>query len=390
MRDTPVCKSTWAAMAGVLALTGMQPALAGEAGGPQAAASVPAWVSNVTFKGDLRYRHEQIDQQYADRRGRDRLRMRAGFVARVNDTVQAEVALATSEGNDPRSSNQTLTGANSRKDIFLDLAYVEWQPVSGWKLSAGKMKYPWFRPGQNALFDSDVNPEGLAAAWAKGQFFASSWYQILQERSAAAESKLGGLQLGWKPEVGPGKLTLAAGLFDFMDVRRRAPFHAGNAYGNSTTGTGCLDGATQCLLSDYNLIEVVAEYTLPVAGRPLMFHADYFVNEAAATAHDSAWSAGLQYGKAAEPRSWEIGYFLQQADKDGVFSQYTDSDVGAGNTDYRAHVLRGGYALARNWTVNLTLQLAETNRNQPVNVDGVGLVDGRDYNRLQLDMNFRF
>jgi hypothetical protein len=390
MRDTPVHKANLAAIAGVLALTGLQPALAGEVAGPPQPASVPAWVSNVTFKGDLRYRHEQIDQQYAAHRGRDRLRMRAGFVARVNDTVQAEVALATSEGNDPRSSNQTLTGANSRKDIFLDLAYVEWQPASGWKLSAGKMKYPWLRPGQSVLFDADVNPEGLAAAWSQGQFFASAWYQILQERAAATESKLGGVQLGWKPALGPGKLTLAGGLFNFMDVRLRAPFHAGNAYGNSTTGTGCLDGAAQCLASDYDLIEALAEYVVTLAGRPLALHVDYFVNDAADTAHDRAWSAGLQYGRAAEPGSWEVGYFLQQADKDGVFAQYTDSDVGGGSTDYRAHVLRAGYALARNWTVNLTWQLGETNLDEPATVDGVGLVEGRDYKRVQLDMNFRF
>jgi hypothetical protein len=390
MQVTPVDKSRIAVMAGVLALTVWQPVAAGEASAPQQPPAIPAWVSNVTFKGDLRYRHEQIDQQYTTRRGRDRLRMRAGFVARVNDTVQAEVALATSEGNDPRSSNQTLTGANSRKDIFLDLAYVDWQPAPGWKISAGKMKYPWLRPGQNALFDSDVNPEGLAAAWAQGGFFASAWYQILQERAAAPESKLGGVQLGWKPALGPGKLTVAAGWFDFMDVRLRAPFHAGNAYGNTTTGAGCFDGATQCLASDYNLIEVLAEYVVPVAGRPLSLHADLIVNEAAATPHDRAWSAGLQYGKAAEPRSWELGYFLQQVEKDAVFAQYTDSDIGGGNTDYHAHVLRAGYAPARNWTVNLTWQLAETNRDEPVTVDGVGLVEGRDYNRVQLDMNFRF
>jgi hypothetical protein len=73
-----------------------------------------------------------------------------------------------------------------------------------------------------------------------------------------------------------------------------------------------------------------------------------------------------------------------------VLAQYTDSDIGGGNTDYHAHVLRAGYAPARNWTVNLTWQLAETNRDEPVTVDGVGLVEGRDYNRVQIDMNFRF
>jgi hypothetical protein len=355
-----------------------------------ARSNVGSWVANFTFKGDFRYRNETIDQQYVPERNRDRLRMRAGFVARVNDTVRTEFGLATSEGNDPRSSNQTLTGENTRKNVFIDLAYVEWQAAPALKFTAGKMKYPWLRAGASSLFDSDVNPEGLAANWARGDLFASATYNILEERGALGESTLTAGQFGWKPALGPGRLTLAAGYFDFHSVQRRNPFFNNSANGNTTTATGCIGGATTCLAHDYDLIEAIAEYTRPLAGRPLAVFADYITNEAADNGLDTAWSLGLTWGRASDPRTWEIGYNYQLVEKDAVYAQFVDSDVGAGSTDYRAHVLRAGYAVARNWVVNLTWQMAETNRDVPASVSGVGPVEDRDYERLQVDLNFRF
>lgn len=352
--------------------------------------SVGSWVPNFTFKGDFRYRNETIDQQYVPERNRDRIRMRAGFVAKANDTVRAEFGLATSEGNDPRSSNQTLTGENTRKNVFIDLAYAEWQATPTLKFTAGKMKYPWTRASVSSLFDSDVNPEGLAANWTRGDFFASATYNILEERSAVGESTLTAGQFGWKPAVGAGRLTLAAGYFDFHSVQRRNPFFNNSANGNTTTSTGCIGGATTCLAYDYDLIEGIAEYSVPFAGRPLAVFADYVTNEAADNGLDTAWSLGATWGRASDPRTWEIGYNYQQVDKDAVFAQFVDSDVGAGNTDYRAHVLRAGYAVARNWVLNVTWQMAETNVDVPTSVSGVGPVQDRDYERLQVDLNFRF
>lgn len=363
-------------------------AAAAEAPAPQP--GIPGWVSNFTFRGDFRYRNETIDQQYSPERNRDRIRVRTGFVAKVNDTVRTELALATSEGNDPRSSNQTLTGENSRKDLFIDLAYVEWQALPQLKLTAGKMKYPWVRAGSSVLFDGDVNPEGLAASWSQGGLFASAFYNHLEERAASGESSMAGAQVGWRSTPGRGQLTLAAGVFDFNSVRRRNPFHSGGANGNSTTTSGCIGGATSCLAWDYNLVEGILEYTRPVAGRPLTLFGDYIRNEAAGNGLDTAFSAGFTWGRAADPRTWEVGYFYQRADKDAVFAQFIDSDLGGGSTDYRGHVVRAGYAIARNWTANLTWHSGETNVDVAANVAGAGAVRNRDYQRLQLDLNFRF
>jgi len=86
--------------------------------------------SALSFAGDLRYRYEIFDVQYVDRdRERDRIRARFNANFRVNDTITGRIGIATG-GQDPRSSNQTLTDQNQRKDFDLDVAYVTWAPTT--------------------------------------------------------------------------------------------------------------------------------------------------------------------------------------------------------------------------------------------------------------------
>jgi hypothetical protein len=370
-----------------------------------AKAAMGSWVQNFTWKGDFRYRNETIDQEFVGKRNRDRIRVRAGFVAKVNDTTKVELGLATSEyggaltdGGDPRSSNQTLTNGNSRKAVFVDLAYAEWQPNADWKFTVGKMKYPWVRAGQSVFFDGDVNPEGLAVNYAHGDFFASTFYNILEERNtvagsaqASGESSMGGLQVGWKPLIGPGRLTLAAGYFDVNSVQNRTPVYVG-ANGNTTKNTGCFGGGTGCLASDYDLLEAIVQYDFTaVAGRPLSLYAEYVKNDKAINNLDTAYSAGILYGKASDPRTWEIGYYYALQEKDALYGEYIDSDWGSGNTDAKGSVLKFGYAIARGWTFNGTYFLNKTNMDAAAS--GTGVPAGtfnRDYKRLQLDLNFKF
>jgi hypothetical protein len=372
-----------------------------------AKAAMGTWVQNFTWKGDFRYRNENIEQEFAPDRNRDRIRVRAGFVAKVNDTTKVEVGLSTSEyqgaltdGGDSRSSNQTLTNGNSRKAVFVDLAYAEWQPHADWKGTVGKMKYPWVRAGQSVFFDGDVNPEGLAINYSHGNFFASTFYNILEERNSvtagqtvqsAGESTMGGFQVGWKPIIGPGRLTLAAGYFDVNSVQNRVPVYAG-ANGNTTKNTGCFNGVTGCLANDYDLIDVFVQYDFTaIAGRPLSVYAEYTKNDKAINKLDTAYSAGILYGKASDPRTWEIGYYYAKVEKDALYGEYIDSDWGAGNTDAKGSTLKAAYVFAKGWTFNGTYFLNKTNMD--VAASGTGVPAGtfnRDYKRLQLDLNFKF
>jgi len=361
--------------------------------------SVGAWVGNFTWKGDLRYRNEDIDQEFVEGRNRDRIRVRAGFVAKINDTLKTELQLATAEGGDPRSSNQTLTGENTRKPINLDLAYVEWQPTADWKFTGGKMKYPWVRPGQSVLFDGDVNPEGLAVNFGHGGLFASVFYNILEERAPSAtvkgaESTMAGGQVGYRFNIGSAsRLTLGSSYFSFNAVQNRNTFFvnsAAGANGNTTKTAGCYYGATVCLTSDYKIWEAFGELGTTIASRPLTVYVDYANNSEAINDFDTAYSAGLLFGRASDPHTWEIGYVWQHVEKDSVFGQFVDSDFGGGNTDAQGSILKAAYAPARNWTINATYFLNQTNIDVPVAIAGQGTVFDRDYKRLQIDLNFKY
>jgi hypothetical protein len=379
--------------------------------------------TRLSFAGDARYRNESFDVEYVDRnRQRDRIRARLNANFRVNDTITGQMGLSTGSA-DPRSGNQTLTDQNSRKDFDLDVAYLTWAPNASWKLTAGKQRYSWVRTG-SLFFDGDVNPEGISVNYAKGNFFAGTFYDWLAERALSFSSPTGtntdsilyGAQAGYRiPLSDSVRLTVAGTYFNFDGVQGYNPLFGGSSFGNTTTTSSAvcsrtLAAGTACLRSDFDIIEGFADLTATVAGRPLRVFLDYAqnteaeVNTVAGEKLDTATAFGLSYGAAsAVAGTWEFGALYQKIEKDALFGQLLDSDFGDGNTDVDGIVLRGAYTIARNWTVNATYfinQLANDvpqtvtvfNSATPAPYDTIAVpgVFDRDYKRLQLDLNFRF
>jgi outer membrane murein-binding lipoprotein Lpp len=380
--------------------------------------------SRLSFAGDLRYRYEAFDVQYVDRnRERDRIRARLNANFRVNDTITGQLAISTGS-TDPRSGNQTLTDQNARKDFDLDVAYVTWAPNAQWKFTAGKQRYPWQRTGA-FFYDNDVNPEGIAINYATGNFFAATFYDWLAERALSfgnvatgtnTDSIMYGAQVGYRfPISDSTRLTVAGTYFNFDGVQGYNPFFGGSSFGNTTTTSTAvcsrtLAAGTACLASDFDIIEGFADLTTSVGGRPLRFFVDYAqnteaeVNPVAGEKLDTALGAGVSYGAASAVQgTWEFGVTYQEVQKDALFGQLLDSDFGDGNTDTNGFVLRGGYTVARNWTLNAALFLNDLsndvpqsvtvfNENTPAPYDTrvINGVFDRDYKRLQLDLNFRF
>jgi len=379
--------------------------------------------SRLSFGGDLRYRNETFDVQYVDRnRNRDRIRARLNATFRANDTVTGVLGISTGS-TDPRSGNQTLTDQNARKDFDLDLAYVTWAPNADWKFTGGKMRYPWIRTGA-FFYDNDVNPEGIAINYTKGNFFASTYYDWLAERALSfsaptgtnTDSMMWGAQAGYRfPLNDATKLTVAATYFNFEGVQGYNPFFGGSSFGNTTTTSTAvcsrtLAAGTACALSDFDIIEGFADLTTSLAGRPLRFFVDYaqnteaVVNPTVNEKLDTALGAGFSYGAASAVKgTWEFGVTYQKVEKDALFGQLVDSDFGDGNTDTDGYVLRGGWTVARNWTLNGALFLNNLSNDVPQSVTVfneatpapydtrvISGINDRDYKRLQIDLNFRF
>lgn len=83
--------------------------------------SSKSWSDRVTFTADFRDRYEYIDQQRRDIRQRDRVRLRAQFGMQVSNNLGFTMGLATG-ADDPVSTNQSLDGSFTTKDVRLDLA----------------------------------------------------------------------------------------------------------------------------------------------------------------------------------------------------------------------------------------------------------------------------
>jgi Putative porin len=384
--------------------------------------------ASMTVGGDLRYRYEFFDVQYVDRdRERDRLRARLNANFRVNDTITGRIGIATG-GTDPRSSNQTFTDQNSRKDFELDTGYITWAPNAKWRITGGKQPYSFTRTG-SLFYDGDVNLEGFSANFTTGNFFAGAFYDWLAERALAfnnvttgtnTDSIMFGGQIGYRiPFSDSVRLTVAGTYMDFDGVDGYNPLFGGASFGNTTVNATAaatspcaraIAAGTACLLMDYDILEASADLTATVATRPLRFFIDYAqnleaeVNPAAQEKLDTAYAVGVQYGAAAAAKgTWEFGLLYQQIEKDSLFGQLVDSDFGDGNTDAKGFVFRGAYSVARNWTVNATLFLNDLSNDVPQTVTvfnettpapldtrNITNVFDRDYKRLQLDLNFRF
>jgi hypothetical protein len=349
------------------------------------------WASRMLWKADLRYRHEGVDPEEAiEDQTRQRVRARLALAAKISDTLTGTIGLATNGGNgDPRSTNQTLGEGWTRKGIGIDLAYVDWKPAESFGMSFGKMPQPWYK-ASGYLFDNDITPEGIAARFHDGPFFANAFAMWLSERSAANDATLVGGQVGLTGQLGGASLTGAIGYFDVGSVQgevtttNAVPCTANTAFFGGPQGNTTFTDPAGCprLLYDFNMIEAQAAAEFTVAGQPLQLFAQYMQNQEADDL-DTAYYAGFNWGKASNPNTWEFGYTWGAVEKDAQFGQLVDSDFGGGVTDVDGSVFRIGYAPARNWVLNGTYY-----RNSRF-VDAPGAVE-RDYDRYQVDLNWKF
>lgn len=348
-----------------------------------ASSSALGWARNVRWKGDLRYRHEQFDiEGVASDRVRHRIRARLGMDARISDTLSAGFQIASGEIADPRSTNSTLDDAGRRKEFALDLAYVDWRPREDLLVTAGKQKMPWFKAGNSMLFDSDLNPEGVALQYGgRAGLFAKAWGYWLEEAAAGADSNLIGAQAGYA--FGNG-FTLAAGYWDYGAIQRQPVLNfSGAPAGNSTflAGASCTGaGTTRCYAQDYDIAIADLQWSGQLGARPLTLFGSYLEN-LEADSLDTGYSLGFLFGRAADAGSWEIGALYQDVEQDAQFALFLESDFADGLTQGRGIQLQGAWAPAKNVLVKAAYFVNERSYDTPSEAD---------YERLQLDLNYRF
>lgn len=346
--------------------------------------------SRLIWRGDFRYRHETIDPEEAvDEQTRHRIRARFGASLKVNDSITGVVQLATNGGTgDPRSANQTLTSAFDRKGVGIDLAYVDWKIGGKLTLQLGKMPMPWQRIS-SYMWDGNLTPEGGAVKYASGPFFATAFGYWLSERAAASDATLSGAQVGMKGDLGRFKLTSALGYFDVGTVQGQVtqapagctvPVNTAFFSGSLGNTTSLVNGCPR-LANDFDFVQFISSAQIKLGTSTLGIFADVIQNQEADDL-DQAYSLGLTFGRPAGPAySWEVGYIFRSMEKDAFFGQFIDIDFGGGITDNRGHSFRASFVSQRNWALNAAYF---------VNERFMDVGTPRDYERLQLDMNYRY
>ncbi|MGD8416810.1 MAG: putative porin [Pseudomonadales bacterium] len=338
-------------------------------------ASSPGWTDRIKLSGDFRYRHESIDAASSDTRHRNRIRARPALTAKVTDSVDVGLGLATG-GDSPTSANQTLGESFTKKPIALDLAYFSWDtPVDGLNVTGGKYKNPLFRPeGNGLIWDSDLRPEGMNVNYAAGGLTLTGLMNWVTESSGSDNVIFGG-QARWAAPMGEDRqLIVGAGYYDLSTLKGKPVPYDGDPRGNSVT-------AGNEYLNGYEELELFGQLKFALAGRPTTFFVDY-VQNLDASRYDQGWMVGASMDFMHGKRPWSLGYAYETLEPDAVFAMVTDSDFIGGGTNGRGHIFHGSYRLTENVALGGTLLITERG--------GYGPGEWEDYNRLMLDIQFKY
>ncbi|OGV75049.1 MAG: hypothetical protein A2269_00280 [Lentisphaerae bacterium RIFOXYA12_FULL_60_10] len=362
---------------------------------PAAPAPAPAtapekiWAHNLTIKGDVRFRYEDIDEAGKPGRQRDRFRARLSAEGKVNDTVKGGVAVSTG-GTDPVSGNQTIGDGFQKKSFSLDKAYFKWSPNEIAAVTAGKMGNP-FIGVQDLIWDGDLTHEGLALQaktqlGSQVQAMANGGYMWVTERSSTDDDAMlyagqAAMKFDFTSIPNEYFLILGGSLYQYDNLKGYAllDFEKTNkSYGNSTDKVVSGNTTNTVYKYEYELVELFGQMGFWVMGKPVVLFYDQVVNQEA-VANDTGYGYGINIGKAKTPGTFEIGYNYREVEKDAVVGAFTDSDSWGGGSNGKGHKLMAKYQLAKNWQFGVTYFMNDKD-----------LVKLTDYKRLQIDLAASF
>lgn len=341
-----------------------------------------AWAMNTQLKGDVRVRHENIHiEDELDNGGRDkdrqRIRARLGAFTQVNPEVEAGIQIASGGGKDARSTNQDLSDYFNKKELWLDLAYIDFHPlqVPGLKVFGGKMKQPWVSMG-DVIWDGDINPEGGAVTYKRKfgdtELFGSAGYYVLQDNidgdgvQFEHDLRLYAGQVGTRFFPGDSfKVTVGGSVYAYDDDEDSAALRVN---GNTT--------------DQFRLYEAFGQVDVIGLPLPLSVYGQYVMNGAARGIdddQDQAWLVGVM------TRLFDVGidYNYRDVQRNGVVGAFTDSDFAAGYVGSRGHKLKLKYDLGKNFSIGTTYFMAESDV-------ASRFTDDASVNTLQVDVEAKF
>lgn len=440
-------RTTWAAVAAVLAAAPAYPVQAAEDSNPgltelvqilrnegvldesqyeQIAAKATAqekkesWFDRITLSGDTRIRYEgfyynrdSTGNEHKDR-NRWRYRLRLKGTVDVNDHAQAIFRLV-SGNRDDRSTNQTLgSGADFDSDpIEIDWAYLRLTPFAHGEipgvdgtlaLEAGKMPNPFlWKEGKDILiWDGDISPEGIQiksslAVTNDLQLFSNAAWYVIEENSSSRDPQMLGLQGGGRLAI-TDTLSLGSRLswYHFMDLDDTFFASATDSSLSSasvTDGGGNLGRSLSGGNGIFDVIETSGYLNLDaLEAWPVTVFWTYSNNLGAdgsvpgAGKDNESWMVGAQVG---DKKQWVmLGALYAEIEANAFPSMFIDSDLFDGRTNRKGWAIYAARQIWKNTTFKLTTFISD---------DIHGSVPPYDFSapnadrvRLQADVEVKF
>ena len=300
---------------------------------PSHAQSSQPWWERISFGGDFRERLEGFFQDGATTRQRLRFRLRLTLSGEVNDDIRLGIRLASGDLGNPISTNQSFTDLLTRKPISIDRAFFTYNPSGARALTLGGGKFGLPLTRTEMTWDNDVNWEGIYQ-----QVRASSGpisYRLVAAQVPIEESSRGddALMFAGYGEIGVSigahRLQFSVADYGFREIDRMAIALDREDIGRNTNPfSRDADGNVDGFVSDFNLIDVIAQATLDT-GRPnypLQLTADWVKNTRATTGEDAGIWLTAAYGQASQPRTYRLVYTFARIEEDAVLSAFTFSD----------------------------------------------------------------
>ena len=326
--------------------------------------SIPAWVQNIKFSGDIRLRH-QADWNGANNRDRERLRLRFGFEARPVENLTAAFGLASSavgaNGVDanPTSTNATFDGFN-KLPIFIDFAYLQYGINNVGKVNLGKVKPNMALWNMKQLvWDTDINPDGITLNVDRKlgngfDFFGNAGYLFIRGDTTRPNDKPDVYIFQPGVNYKTGNISVKAALsYQQFNTKDRT---VGN-FGSNATGE-YLPAATVGS-TDYRLINPAVEVGVnEVAGRyGVKVFGEYVKNisvddSVANKSRDEGGLYGITFGDNSVRKfgDWNITYAGRYLMDYAVPYGLSFSDAYSGRTGIRGYEVGLNFGLTKNAT----------------------------------------
>lgn len=314
-----------------------------------------SFLKNTKFSGDVRVRYQYdnlISGSSDPDRNRGRIRARLGFKTDILENTEVGLRLATGVG-EQTSTNQTFENAFSQKQIWLDRAYVK-HKINDFSIIAGKIENPFYC--SDVIWDSDINPEGIALIFTpKSGFFATLGYFYIDEfKSSSTDPLLYGFQLGYKGKIAERDFRIASGIYmtDSLVGKKKTDVSPNySPKGNSDSGA-----PNYTYLYEYRPMDILIEFTpFDIAEKPFRIYGEYLRNiNSLVVTDNNAWMAGFFIGKLKDKNDWQFDYNYRVIENDATLAILSDSDINGGGTSLKGHKISFGYQLTKYSSLGIT------------------------------------